>query len=127
MDILLISNKDACRSRIAQELLHTFGRGMNISTAGVMEGNCVPDVVCDVMEQNGYGISRKKPSGVGAYAHRSWDYVVTLCKEAEEELSFLTLEKSFEASSTCTPQWLSCKRYATDCHAGGTSGNLICP
>ena len=43
------------------------------------------------MEQNGYGISRKKPSWVGAYAHRSWDYVVTLCKEAEEELSFLTL------------------------------------
>ena len=60
MDILLISNEDACRSRIAQELLHTFGRGMNISTAGVMEGNCVPDVVCNVMEQNGYGISRKK-------------------------------------------------------------------
>lgn len=59
MDILLISNEDACRSRIAQELLHTFGRGMNISTAGVMEGNCVPDVVCNVMEQNGYGISRK--------------------------------------------------------------------
>ena len=56
MDILLISNEDACRSRIAQELLHTFGRGMNISTAGQ---DCVPDVVCDVMEQNGYGISRK--------------------------------------------------------------------
>lgn len=91
MDILLISNEDACRSRIAQELLHTFGRGMNISTAGVMEGNCVPDAVCNVMEQNGYGTSRKKPTGVGAYAHRSWDYVVTLCKEAEEELSFLTL------------------------------------
>lgn len=59
MDILLVSNEDTCRSRIAQELLHTFGRGMNISTAGVMEGNCVPDVVCNVMEQNGYGISRK--------------------------------------------------------------------
>ena len=86
MDILLLSNEDTCRSRIAQELLHTFGRGMNISTAGVMEGNCVPDVVCNVMEQNGYGISRKKPSGVGVYAHRSWDYVVILCKKAEEEL-----------------------------------------
>ena len=91
MDILLLSNEDTCRSRIAQELLHTFGRGMNISTAGVMEGNCVPDAVCNVMEQNGYGTSRKKPTGVGVYAHRSWDYVVTLCKEAEEEQSFLTL------------------------------------
>ena len=82
MDILLLSNEDTCRSRIAQELLHTFGRGMNISTAGVMEGNCVPDVVCNV---------------IGAYAHRSWDYVVTLCKEAEEELSFLTLNAKRQA------------------------------
>lgn len=54
MDILLISNEDTCRSRIAQELLHAFGRGMNISTAGVMEGDCVPDAVCNVMEQNGF-------------------------------------------------------------------------
>ena len=54
MDILLISNEDTCRSRIAQELLHAFGRGMNISTAGIMEGNCVPDAVCNVMEQNGF-------------------------------------------------------------------------
>ena len=53
MDILLLSNEDTCRSRIAQELLHAFGRGMNISTAGIMEGNCVPDAVCNVMEQNG--------------------------------------------------------------------------
>lgn len=30
MDILLISNEDACRSRIAQEFLYAFGRGMNI-------------------------------------------------------------------------------------------------
>ena len=43
--------------------------------------------------------------------------------EPEEKL----VKKSFEASSTCTPQRLSCKRYAPDCHAGGTSGNLICP
>ena len=72
MDILLISNEDTCRSRIAQELLHAFGRGMNISTAGIMEGNCVPDAVCNVMEQNGFSVSRKKPSGVGTYTHRSW-------------------------------------------------------
>ena len=92
MDILLISNEDTCRSRIAQELLHAFGRGMNISTAGIMEGNCVPDAVCNVMEQNGFSVSRKKPSGVGTYTHRSWDYVITLCKEAGEELKFITLD-----------------------------------
>lgn len=92
MDILLISNEDTCRSRIAQEILYAFGRGMNISTAGVMEGNCVSDAVCNVMEQNGFSVSRKKPSGVGAYTHQPWDYVITLCKEAEEELKFITFD-----------------------------------
>ena len=92
MDILLVSNEDTCRSRIGQEILYSLGRGMKISTAGVMVGNCVPDVVCDVMEQNGYSPSRKKPSGVEAYTNQSWDYVITLCKEAEEELKFLTLD-----------------------------------
>ena len=97
MDILLISNEDTCRSRIAQELLHAFGRGMNISTAGIMEGNCVPDAVCNVMEQNGFSVSRKKPSGVGTYTDRSWDYVISLCKEAGEELKFITLDAKQQA------------------------------
>ena len=91
MDILLVSNEDTCRSRIAQELLHAFGRGMNISTAGIMRGlrsRC--RVQCDGTEC--FSVSRKKPSGVGTYTHRSWDYVITLCKEAGEELKFITLD-----------------------------------
>ncbi|MGG6546072.1 UNVERIFIED_CONTAM: hypothetical protein NY100_11750, partial [Prevotella sp. 15_C9] len=40
----------------------------------------------------GFSVSRKKPSGVGTYTHRSWDYVITLCKEAGEELKFITLD-----------------------------------
>ena len=49
-----VSHKNSCTH---------LAEGLNISTAGVMEGNCVPDAVCNVMEQNGYSISRKKPSG----------------------------------------------------------------
>lgn len=97
MDILLISNEDVCRSRIAQELFNTFGRGMNISTAGVMVGNFVSDVACSVMEQNGYSLSRKKPSGVEAYTRKSWDYVITLCQEAEDELKYITLKSKQQA------------------------------
>lgn len=34
-NILIVSNSDTCRSRMAQEILNSFGRGMKISTAGV--------------------------------------------------------------------------------------------
>lgn len=65
MDILIVSNSDTCRSRMAQEILNSFGNGMKICTAGVLTGNSIPDAVCHVMEQNGYSLSRKKPCDVG--------------------------------------------------------------
>lgn len=84
MEILIVSNGDACRSRMAEEILNSFGRGMKISTAGVLTGNTIPDAVCNVMEQNGYSLSRRKPCEAGMYLGRSWDCVITLCPEAEE-------------------------------------------
>ena len=92
MDILLVSNGDMCRSRMAQELLYSFGKGMKISTAGIAEGNMVPSVVSSVMAQKGYEVSRKKPVAVATYANRHWDMVVTLCKEAADEIKYITLD-----------------------------------
>ena len=92
MDILVISNEDLCRSRMAQELLNSFGRGMKITTAGIAEGSHVPEVVCRVMERNGYEVSRKKPVSVSACTHHNWDFVITLCTEAEDELKYLNLQ-----------------------------------
>ena len=45
MNILIISNNDACRSRMAMEILTSFGRGMKVFTAGVLPGNGIPDTV----------------------------------------------------------------------------------
>lgn len=91
MNILLVSNEDICRTRIAEELLASFGRGMKISAAGIAEGSEVPEVVCDVMRQKGYNISRKKPTNLSKYLSQSWDFVLALSKEAEEELKVLQI------------------------------------
>ena len=65
-----------------------FGSGKKESAkkpaAGILAGNSVLDVVCQVMEQNGYDFSRRKPCDVATYAQQTWDYVITLCPEAEE-------------------------------------------
>ena len=95
MDILLISNDDVCRSRMAQEILNAFGRGMKITTAGIVEGNHVPEEVCQVMVQHGYDLSRRKPVAVSALAVKSWDFIVTLCEEAETELPSLGLTSKY--------------------------------
>lgn len=92
MDILILSNEDTCRSRMAQELLNSFGRGMKITTAGIAEGSAVPEIVSTVMNQKGYEISRKKPTHVSNYVNQQWDVVLTLCKDAEDELKMLNLQ-----------------------------------
>ena len=97
MDILLISNEDTCRSRIAQELLNSFGRGLKITTAGVTEGNAVPDVVCTLMQQKGYEVSRKKPSHISTYSNRNWDFVIALSKDASDELKMMNLQTEHKA------------------------------
>ncbi len=94
MDILLVSLEDSCRSRIAQGLLSSFGRGMRIETAGIAEGSQVPDIVCKVMEDNGHEVVTNKPLALSSFIGQSWDYVITLCKEAEDEVKHLNIRSN---------------------------------
>lgn len=91
MDILIVSNQDNCRSRIAQEVLYSFGRGFKITTAGISEGNSVSDVLCHVMQQKGYDVTRKKPTSISVYTNIKWDLIITLNKDATEEVKILGL------------------------------------
>ena len=87
LDILLVSNEDTCRSRMAQELLLSFGRGMTIFTAGTLAGSAVDGLVPEVMSEQGHEISRKKPMSVDTYRGQQWDVVITLCDEAREAVA----------------------------------------
>ena len=94
MDILLVSLEDICRSRIAQGLLSSYGRGMRIETAGIAEGSHVPEVVCKVMEDNGHEVALNKPVALSSYVEQSWDYVITLCQEAADEVKYLPIRSN---------------------------------
>ena len=85
MDILIVSTEDMCRSRMAQAILLSLGRGMKIFTAGVAEGSALPDIVRQVMQQEGYELAGKRPTSLSVYASQPWDVLITLSKEAEEE------------------------------------------
>lgn len=75
MNILLVSNNDMCRSRMAQKILSSFGHGIKIFTSGVLPGRVIPSSVVGVMEQNGYDCSRKKASDVDII----WQQIMLFC------------------------------------------------
>ena len=58
MNILLVSNNDMCRSRMAQKILSSFGTWYkDIYYLEFCPGRVIPSSVVGVMEQNGYDFS----------------------------------------------------------------------
>ena len=93
INILIISDGDACRSRIAAGLMLSFGRGMHIVTAGVDPESVVADIVGEVMSERGLEQPVGEPKDVKDIAthmaeqiangkSRGADYVIALTPDA---------------------------------------------
>ena len=98
MDILIVSKNDVCRSRIAKELLLSFGKGIKVFTAGVTPGNLVQESVIMQMKENGFQLEQKPGTLVDDMADRKWAYIITLCPEAEEAVDFLEIICEYKIS-----------------------------
>ena len=66
MNILIVSNNDACRSRMAMEILTSFGRGMKVFTAGVPQKACG----CGAVLSSALGLCGNTLSGSGRKQER---------------------------------------------------------
>lgn len=98
LNILIISGDDTCRSRLAEGLFNSFGRGMKVSTAGAADGGAVSEVLRRFIDENGLDASLRPAVLAEACTDRNWDVVVTLCPEAEQARRQLHLESSLHAS-----------------------------
>ena len=96
-NILIISSEDVCRSRMAKALLADFGRGMQLTTAGVIAGNVIPQLVDDVMEEHGYEVSHQKAKALSDIQAENIDFVITLCPEAKEAFLEMGLDIKSQA------------------------------
>ena len=90
-NILIVSEEDVCRSRMAKTLLADFGRGMRLFTAGVVGGTTIPQVVDEVMEAHGQEISHAPSQSLTEVALDEMDFIITLCDEAQEAVGELGL------------------------------------
>ncbi len=77
-----VSRRNSCMHLAGNEYL--YGRNYG----GELRSRC--RVQCDGTEW--FQRVSQETVWCGTYTHRSWDYVITLCKEAGEELKFITLD-----------------------------------
>lgn len=84
MKILFICTGNACRSQIAQGLMQSFDGNIEVHSAGTFPATEVNTLAIKVMSEAGIDISRQYPKPVDIYLNDEWDYVITVCDDANE-------------------------------------------
>jgi arsenate reductase (thioredoxin) len=88
MKILILCTGNSCRSQMAQGFLQSFNAKIEVHSAGTEPANEVNRIAVRVMREIGIDISNHKPKLVDRYLNDEWDYVITVCDQANETCPF---------------------------------------
>lgn len=84
MKILILCTGNSCRSQMAQGFLQSFDKRLLIFSAGTEPAARINPIAVKVMKEAGINISKNKPRNVDQYLNEAWDYVITVCDDANE-------------------------------------------
>jgi arsenate reductase (thioredoxin) len=84
MRILILCTGNSCRSQMAHGFLQSFDKRMEVHSAGTIPGPEVNPKAINVMAEEGVDISGHLPKSVDRYLRDQWDYVITVCDDANE-------------------------------------------
>jgi arsenate reductase (thioredoxin) len=84
MKILILCTGNSCRSQMAQGFLQSFNNDLEVSSAGTEPAKQINQKAVQVMKEAGIDISSHTPKLVDQYLKDEWDYVITVCDDANE-------------------------------------------
>ncbi len=88
MKILILCTGNSCRSQMAQGFLQSFDAKNDVHSAGTEPATQLNQIAVRVMQEIGIDISNQKPKSVDIYLKDEWDYVITVCDQANEICPF---------------------------------------
>ncbi|HEX2970282.1 MAG TPA: arsenate reductase ArsC [Bacteroidales bacterium] len=88
MRILILCTGNSCRSQMAQGFLKSFDSRLEVYSAGTKPVAEVNRLAIKVMAEANIDISHERPEPVDIYLKEEWDYVITVCDEANETCPF---------------------------------------
>lgn len=86
--ILILCTGNSCRSQMAQGFLQSFDSNLEVKSAGTFPAAKVSSMAIRVMAEAGIDISKKSPKSVDEFLNDQWDYVITVCDDANETCPF---------------------------------------
>ena len=90
MRILILCTGNSCRSQMAEAYLKTFDDNLDVYSAGTFPTEKVNPYAIKAMEEVGVNIKDNKPKNVDEFLTQQFDYVITVCDEANEACPFFT-------------------------------------
>ena len=75
---------------MAHGFLQSFDRNLEVRSAGTFPASQINSRAVTVMHEAGIDISHNKPVNVSQYLECEWDYVITVCDDANETCPFFT-------------------------------------
>ena len=84
MRILILCTGNSCRSQMAHGFLQSFNKNLIVCSAGTIPSDRINEKAVAVMHEVGIDISNHYPKSVGKYIDDAWDYVITVCDEANQ-------------------------------------------
>jgi len=84
MKILILCTGNSCRSQMAHGFLQSFDKNLGVYSAGTFPAKKVNEKAVAVMKEVGIDISQQQPKSVEIYLDEVWDYVITVCDDANE-------------------------------------------
>lgn len=90
MRILVLCTGNSCRSQMAHGFLQSFDNTIEVCSAGTYPAKQVNPLAVAVMNEIGIDISGHTPKDVKQYLNKEWDYVITVCGNANETCPVFT-------------------------------------
>jgi len=81
---LILCTGNSCRSQMAEGFMQSFDTRLEVCSAGTIPAEKVNEKAIAVMQEAGIDISRNIPEPVDKYLNDKWDYVITVCDDANE-------------------------------------------
>ncbi|MBU8891330.1 MAG: arsenate reductase ArsC [Bacteroidales bacterium] len=84
MNILILCTGNSCRSQMAHGFLKSFDKDLKVFSAGTEASGKLNDKAIAVMKETGIDISHHTSDPVKKYLKEEWDFVITVCGDANE-------------------------------------------
>ncbi|MEI7695989.1 MAG: arsenate reductase ArsC [Chlorobium sp.] len=88
--VLILCTGNSCRSQMAEGFLRSFDKSLEVFSAGTIPAEAVHRLAVQVMREEWVDLSLSKPKSVDEFLDQHFDYVITVCDEANESCPVFT-------------------------------------